>query len=66
MDESHRQNERSQTQKRTLHGSVYVKDKHRQNKSMTVEVGVEFTCVEGHSLSGGPRAPFVVLNYKYY
>lgn len=37
-------NKRSQTRKEySLHDSICVKDKHRQNKSMAMEVRIEFT-----------------------
>lgn len=46
-------NKRSQTRKEySLHDSICVKDKHRQNKSMAMEVRIEFTFAGEYWLRG--------------
>lgn len=67
MDDPHRhnQNQKKPDTKGPVHFH-YVRDEHRQNQSMVIEVKLELTFVGGYWLSEGTRAPSVVLNYKYY
>lgn len=61
MDESDRHNEKQRkwnTKEYTWYDSTYVKDKHRQNKSMMTEVKIEFTFVGGILIEKGHKGTF--------